>query len=57
MTAASAAVTLACLFTYWQCIILGRLSSTRIELHRIEVVNKILKNDDFSNLFMLSHKF
>ena len=62
MTAATAAVTLACLFTEWLCYVLGRLHSsyvlsTRIGLHRIEVVNKTLENDDFSNFFMFSHKF
>ena len=64
MTAATAAVTLACLFTEWLCYVLGRLHSsyvlsTRIGLHRIEVINKSLVNDDFSDflkkfyLFML----
>ena len=53
MTAATAAVTLARLFTERLCYVLGRLHSsyvlsTRIGLHRIEVINKSLINNDFS---------
>ena len=53
MTAATAAVTLACLFTERLCHVFGRLDSsyvlsTRIGLHRIELINKTLVNDDFS---------
>ena len=53
MTAATAAVTLSCLFTEWLCYVLERLYSsyvlsTRIGLHRIELINKTLVNDDFS---------
>ena len=53
MTAATAAITLACLFVEMLCYVLGRLHSscvlsTRIGLHRIEVINKTLVNDDFS---------
>ena len=62
MTAATAAVTLACLFTEWLCYVLGRLHSsyvlsTRIGLHRIEVINKTLVNDDFSkkNNFLFTY--
>ena len=56
MTAATAAVTLACLFTEWLCYVLGRLHSsyvlsTKIGLHRIDFINKTLVNDDFSNCF------
>ena len=55
MTAATAAVTLARLFTEWLCYVLGRLHSsyvlsTRIRLHRIEVINRTLVNDDFSKI-------
>ena len=59
MTAATAAITLACLFVEMLCyvLILGRLHSscvlsTRIGLHRIEVINKTLVNDDFSEIFL-----
>ena len=43
MTAATAAVTLACLFTEWLCYVLGRLYSsyvlsTKIGLHKIELI-------------------
>ena len=53
VTAATAAVTLARLFTEWLCYVLGRLHSSyvlsiRIGLHRIELINKTLANDDFS---------
>ena len=53
MAAATAAVTLARLFTEWLCYVLGRLHSsymlsTRIGRHRIELINKTLVNDDFS---------
>ena len=55
-TAATAAITLARLFVEMLCYVLGRLHSscvlsTRIGLHRIEVINKTLVNDDFSNFF------
>ena len=46
MTAATAAITLAHLFVkmlHSSCVL-----STRIGLHRIEVINKTLVNDDFS---------
>ena len=53
MTAASAAITLAGLFVEMLCYVLGTLHfscvlSTKIGLHRIEVINKNLVNDDFS---------
>ena len=53
LTAATAAITLAHLFVEMLCYVLGRLHSscvlsTRIGLHRIEVINKTLVNDDFS---------
>ena len=56
MTAATAAATLACLFTEWLCYVMGRLHfsyvlSTRIRQHRVELINEILVNDDFSILF------
>ena len=69
MTAATAAVTLARLFTEWLCYVLGRLHSsyvlsTRIVLHRIEVINKTLVSHnqvthymDFSLLYKLMGKF
>ena len=70
MTAATAAVTLARLFTEWLCYALGRLHSscvlsTRIGLHRIELINKTLVNDGFSDfkkkefvfIYGKSHKF
>ena len=51
--AATAAVTIASLFTEWLCYVPGRLHSsyvlsTKIRLHRIDVINKTLVNDDFS---------
>ena len=57
MTAATAAITLACLFLEMLCYVLGRLHSscvlsTRIGLHRIEVINDTLVNDDFSKTFL-----
>ena len=58
-TAATAAVTLARLFSEWLCYVLGRLHSscvlsTRIGLlHRIEVINKTLVNDDFSKKILI----
>ena len=66
MTAATAAVTLACLFTEMLCYVLGRLHSsyvlsTRIGLHRIELINKTLVNDDLKKksiyFYVKSHKF
>ena len=55
MTDATAAVTLALLFTEWQYAMYREgftlakyVLSTRIGLHRIELVNKTLVNDDFS---------
>ena len=53
MTAATAGTTPACLFVEMLCYVLGRLHSscvlsTKIGLHRIEVINKNLVNDDFS---------
>ena len=53
MTAATAAITLACLFVEMLCYVLGRLHSscvlsTKIGLHRGELINKPLVNDDFS---------
>ena len=53
LTAATAAVTLAHLIVEMLCYVLGRLHSscvlsTRIGLHRIEVINKTLVNGDFS---------
>ena len=53
LTAATAAITLARLFIEMLCYVLGRIHSscelsTRIGLHRIEVINKTLVNDDFS---------
>ena len=53
LTAATAAITLARLFIEMLCYVMGRLHSscvlsTRISLHRIEVTNKTLVNDDFS---------
>jgi hypothetical protein len=53
LTAVTAAITLARLFVEMLCYILGRLNSscvlsTRIGLHRIEVINKTLVNNDFS---------
>ena len=61
MTAATAAITLARLFVEMLCYVLGRLHSsyvlsTRIRLHRIEVINKTLVNDDFSK-FVLNFLF
>ena len=57
LTAATAAITLACLFVEMLFYVLGRLHSscvlsTRIGLHRIEVINKTLVNDDFSKTFL-----
>jgi hypothetical protein len=47
LTAATAAITLACLFVEMLCYVMGRLHSscvlsTRIGLHRIEVIKKKL---------------
>ena len=58
MTAATAAINLACLFVEMLCYVLRRLHSscvlsTRIGLHRIEVINKTLVNDDFSNFLFI----
>ena len=50
LTAANAAITLACLLVEMLCYVLGRLHS-RIGLHRVEVINKTLVNDDFSFFF------
>ena len=52
LTAATVAITLACLFVEILCYVLGRLHSscvlsTKISLHRIGVINKTLVNDDF----------
>ena len=52
LTAATAAITLAHLFVEMLCYVLGRLHSncvlsTRICLHRIEVINKTLVNDNY----------
>ena len=57
LTAATAAVTLASLFTEQLCYVLGSLHSscvlsTRFGLHRIEVINKTLVNDDFFSNFL-----
>ena len=52
MTAATAAVTLACLFTEW--LYSSYVFSTRIGLHRIELINKTLVNDDFSKKIQFS---
>ena len=69
LTAATAAIILAGLFVEMLCYVLGRLHSscvlsTRIGLHRIEVINKTLVNDDFSKkklnflfIYVKSHKF
>ena len=56
LTAATAAITLACLYLEMLSYVLGRLHSscvlsTRIGLHRIEVINKTLVNDDLSFFF------
>ena len=56
LTAATAAVTHEVLFTEMPCYVLGRLYSscvlsTKVVLHRIEIINKTLVNDDFSNFF------
>ena len=55
LTAATAAGTLARLFTEWLCYVLCRFHSsyvlsTRVGLHRIELINRTLVNDDFSDL-------
>ena len=55
MTAATAAVTLSCLFTEWLCFVLGRLHSsyvlsTRMGLYKVEVINIALVNYDFSKI-------
>ncbi len=69
LTAATAAISLARLLVEMLCYVLGRLHSsyvlsTRIRLHRIEVINKTLANDDFSKkkmiflfIYVKSHKF
>ena len=65
LTAATAAVTLSFLFLEMLCYVLGRLHSscvlcTKIGLHRWELINKTLVNDDFSNflfIYIKSHKF
>ena len=69
MTAATAAITLAFLFVEMLCYVLGRLHSscvlsTKIVLHRWELINKTLVDNDFSNFFLhflfiygKSHKF
>ena len=54
--AATAAVTIACLFREWLCYVMGRLHSsyvlsTKIGLHRIDFSNKTLVNDDFQIFF------
>ena len=53
MTAATAAITLACLIVEILCYLLGRLHSslvldTKIGLHKLELINKTLIIDDFS---------
>ena len=62
MTDATAAVTLALLFTEWQYAMYREgftlakyVLSTRIGLHRIELVNKTLVNDDFSKKKLISY--
>ena len=70
MNAATAAVTLACLFTKWLCYVLGRLHSMCLVLESTAqnrtyyFCYKTLVNDDFSKLFLNflfiyveSHKF
>ena len=57
LTAATAAITLACLFVYMLCYVMGRLHSscllsTRIGLHITEVLNKTLVNSE-QNLNLL----
>ena len=57
--AATAAVTIASLFTEWLCYVPGRLHSsyvlsTKIGLHRIDFINNTLVNDDFSIFLMIS---
>ena len=53
LTDATAAITLAFLFVEMMCYVLGSLHSscvlcTKIGLHRKELINKTLVNDDFS---------
>ena len=53
LTAATAAITLGFLFVAMLCYVLGMLHSScvlcsKIGLHRRELINKILVNDDFS---------
>ena len=69
LTAATTAITLAFRFAEMLCYELGRLNSscvlcTKIGLHRLELVNKTLVNDDFSKkksnflfIYVKSHKF
>ena len=61
-TAATAAITLACLFVEMLCYVLGRLHSscvhnTRISFQRIEVINKTLVTDDFSKTNLIFDLF
>ena len=63
LTAATAAIILACLFVEMLCYVLGRrlhsscVLSTRIGLHRIEVINATLVNDDFSKKTLILYLF
>ena len=63
LTAATAAITIACLFVEMLCYVLGRrlhsscVLSTRIGLHRIEVINATLVNDDFSKKTLILYLF
>ena len=69
LTAATAAVTHARLFTDMLCYVLKRLHfscvlSNKLGLHRLELINKTLVNDGFSDFFLKllfiyskSHKF
>ena len=69
LTDATAAITLAFLFVEMMCYVLGSLHSscvlcTKIGLHRWELINKTLVNDDFSKknlnflfIYIKSHKF
>ena len=61
LTAATAAITLACLFVEMLCYVLGRLHSscvlsTRIGLHSIEVINETLVNDDLKKIYIFMFK-
>ena len=62
MTAATAAVTLAGLFTEWLCYVLGRLHSscvlsTKVGLHRLELINFQIFFLNFLLIYGKSHKF